>query len=144
MVKRIFEMAGEEGVLSKNPALSIKVKVPQAQKKVLNAQEAGTLLEEACKRQHRFYKVWVFALMTGMRSGEIFAMRWQDIDMETGLISVNKQWTSKDGIAPPKNRENRMVPINEDLSAFLKGLRAKQESHSQDFWDIRLQQQVTF
>ncbi len=38
---------------------------------------------------------------------------------------------SKDGIAPPKNRENRMVPINDDLSAFLKGLRAKQESYSQ-------------
>ncbi len=29
MVKRIFEMAVEEGVLAKNPALSIKVKVPQ-------------------------------------------------------------------------------------------------------------------
>ena len=144
MVKRIFEMAVEEGVLAKNPALSIKVKVPQAQKKVLNAQEAGTLLEEACKCQHRFYKIWAFALMTGMRSGEMFAMRWQDIDMETGLISVNKQWTSKDGIAPPKNRENRMVPINDDLSAFLRGLRAKQESHFQEFWDIRSQQQVTF
>ena len=74
----------------------------------------------------------------------MFALRWQDVDLETGLISVNKQWTNKDGIAPPKNRENRVIPINDDLRIFLKELKARKESYSQSFFDSRSQTMVTF
>ena len=137
-------MAVEEGILSRNPALSIKVKVPKTQQKVLNSKEAITLLDKAFRTNHRFYKVWAFALMTGMRSGEMFALRWQDIDLETGFISINKQWTNKDGIAPPKNREDRVVPINDDLRVFLNELKMEKKGYSQEFWDSRSKIKVTF
>ena len=142
MVNRILQMALEEGIIVRHPSLGVRVKVPQPQKKVLNSKEAGVLLEEAFKTNHRFYKVWAVALMTGMRSGEMFALRWQDIDLETGFISVNKQWTSKDGIASPKNRENRIVPINDDLRDLLIGFKAKNESFSQEVWDSRTKEKV--
>ena len=144
MMKRIFEMAVEEGILSKNPALSIQVKVPKAQQKVLNSKEADTLLEEAFKCHHRFYKVWAFALMTGMRSGEMFALCWKDIDLQTGFISVNKQWTNKDGITVTKNRDIRVIPINNDLRGLLEELKVKKENYSQKFWDSRSKTKVVF
>ena len=144
MMKRIFEMAVEEGILPRNPALSVQVRVPRPQQKVLNSEEANTLLEEAFKCNHRFYKVWVFALMTGMRSGEMFALCWKDIDLQTGFISINKQWTSKDGIAPPKNREMRVVPINDDLRTFLKELKVENKGYTKGFWDSRSKTRVTF
>ena len=144
MIKRIFEMAVQEGILSRNPSLSIQLKVPRPQQEVLNSKEVNTLLEEAFKTNHRFYKVWVFALMTGMRSGEMFAIRWKDIDLQTGFISVNKQWTSKDGVAPPKNREIRVIPINDDLKVFLDELKEEKKGYSQDFWDSRSKTRVTF
>ncbi len=144
MIKRIFEMAVEEGILSKNPALSVQVKVSKSEQKVLNSKEVSSLLNEAFKTDHRFYKVWAFALMTGMRSGEMFALCWKDIDLQTGLISINKQWTNKDGLAPPKNREIRVIPINRDLRTFLNELKAKKESHCQEFWDSRSKTRVTF
>ena len=144
MIKRILEMAVEEGILPRNPALSVQVKVHKPQQKVLNSKEATTLLNEAFNCNHRFYKVWAFALMTGMRSGEMFALCWQDIDLETGFISVNKQWTNKDGIAPTKNREIRVVPINDDLRIFLDELKTDKESHSQEFWDSRSKTRITF
>ena len=144
MIKRIFTMAVEEGIIARNPSLSIQVKAPKSQKKVLNSKEVIHLLDEAFKCNHRFYKIWAFALMTGMRSGEMFALCWQDIDFETGFISVNKQWTSKDGIAHPKNRESRIIPINEDLRSFLKKLKSKKEAYSQEFWDSRSKTKVTF
>ena len=143
MMKRIFEMAVEEGILSKNPALGVQVKVPKPEQKVLNSKEAMTLLDEAFKTDHRFYKVWAFALMTGMRSGEMFALCWKDIDLQTGLISINKQWTNKDGLAPPKNREIRVIPVNRDLRTFLNELKAKKESHRQEFWDSRSKTRIT-
>lgn len=144
MMKRIFEMAVEEGILSRNPALSVQVKVPKPQQKVLNSEEATILLEEAFKCKHRFYKVWVFALMTGMRSGEMFALCWKDIDLQTGFISINKQWTSKDGIAPPKNREIRVVPINDDLRVFLNELKTENKGYTKRLWDSRSKTKVTF
>ncbi len=142
MIRRIFQMALEEEVITRNPAIALKVKVPKIQQKVLNSKEADILLEEAFKCKHRFYKVWAFALMTGMRSGEMFALRWKDVDFETGFISVNKQWTNKDGIAPPKNREDRIVPINDDLRRLLMEFRANNESYSQELWDSRSKKTV--
>ena len=60
-----------------------------------------------------------------MRSGELFALLWSDIDFDSKLISVNKQWTSKDGIAPTKIRRGRFVPISDELLLFLKELKFK-------------------
>ena len=61
-----------------------------------------------------FIPVWMMAVFTGMRSGELYALRWQDIDFESRLISVNKQWTNKDGIALTKTRLSRVTPISSD------------------------------
>ena len=46
---RLFEAALEDGLISRNPAKGIKVKVPPPQKLVLNTNEAELLLEEAKK-----------------------------------------------------------------------------------------------
>ena len=144
LLKRLFGMAVTEGIISKNPTLSIQVKVPKTQLKVLNSIEATTLLKEALNCHHRFYRIWAVALMTGMRSGEMFALCWKDIDMETGLISVNKQWTNKDGIAPPKNRDNRVIPINDDLRSLIQEMQVRKENCRQEFWDSRCKENVIF
>lgn len=131
MIKRIFEMAVQEGVLNKNPATGLVVQVPKTNQKVLTAQEAELLLKAAKETRHSFYPVWAFALMTGMRSGEMYAVKWNDIDLSAGIIHVNKQWTSKTGICPTKTRENRVVPVSPDLKLLLAELRIKSEPSSE-------------
>ena len=118
-VLRIFELALEEGIVNRNPAKGIRVKVPVAIKKVLNSNEAEILLQQANECNHRFYYHYAFALLTGMRSGEMYALTWKDIDLETGLISVSKQWTSKDGLHHTKSNRNRVVPISGELKMLL-------------------------
>ncbi|MCB0347522.1 MAG: site-specific integrase [Bdellovibrionales bacterium] len=125
MIKRLFEMAVQEGILSKNPATGLSVVVPKSVQKVLTAEEAEILLKAAKETHHSFYPVWAFALMTGMRSGEMYALKWSDINFDTDVIHVNKQWTSKEGFGPTKTRENRVVPISPDLRVFLKELKLK-------------------
>jgi integrase len=39
---------------------------------------------------HRLYPLWLLALDTGMRMGEIIALEWADVDMEAGTVSVTK------------------------------------------------------
>lgn len=142
-INRIFEMAIEDGILSTNPAKGIRVKVPESKQAVLNATEVELLLQTAKETKHRFYSVWVLALLTGMRSGEMYSLRWCDVDLEAEMISVNKQWTSKDGLHPTKSGRNRLVPINPDLKRFLSELKLK-GGHSETLFDGIKKQEVSF
>lgn len=125
MTQRIFQMAVEDGVLDRNPCTGVSVKVPEVDQKVFTTVEAETFLREAKITNHRFYPVWAFALLTGMRSGEMFALKWTDLDLDGRTISVSKQWTSKSGFGPTKTQKSRIVPISDDLLTFLRELRAK-------------------
>jgi integrase len=56
--------------------------------------EMNTLSEEQVRRfcqaaaGDRFYALYVLALTTGMRAGELLALRWQDVDWEHGKLQV--------------------------------------------------------
>ena len=146
-LKRVFQMAVEEGILDRNPALGIKVQVPEVDQAVLTNEEVKIFLREAKMTSHRFYPVWAMALMTGMRSGELYALNWTDIDFEARLISVSKQWTSKTGICPTKTKRSRLVPISDELALFLKEEKLKSTGenvlpHLKE-WEDGTQAQVT-
>lgn len=131
-IKRTLQMAFEEGYLDRNPSQGMSVKVPETTKLVLTNQEAEILLQKAKDVGHPFYPIWVAALMTGMRSGELKALMWSDIDLDAKTISVSKQWTNKTGITPTKNRKNRIVPVSENFVLFLKELKL-QNDKTNDF-----------
>lgn len=128
MIRRLFQMAVEEGHLTHNPCLGISIKVPDLDQKVFTNSEAEIFLKEAKVVNHRFYSIWAMALLTGMRSGELFALKWTDIDFDSRIISVSRQWTSKNGFGPTKTRLNRVVPISDDLMKFLKELKLQRGS----------------
>lgn len=65
------------------------------------------------------------ALFTGMRSGELYALRWTDIDLDNATISVSKAWNSKNGFTSTKNQKARIVPISAELLSFVKELKLK-------------------
>lgn len=128
LIKRLFAMAVDEGEIDKNPCAGIQVKAPEIEQKVLTTSEVEKFLREAAITNHRFYPVWALALMTGMRSGELFALQWSDIDMDSRIIHVSRQWTSKNGIGPTKTQRSRIVPVSDDLLHFLKELKVKNGS----------------
>ena len=65
------------------------------------------------------------ALFTGMRNGEIYALRVSDVDLDAGIIHVSKQFTSKDGLHETKTNLSRVVPIADELKPLLKWLMFK-------------------
>ena len=146
MLQRIFQMAVEEGIITRNPATGIQVRVPTPMQKVLTSQEADTLLREAQACKHRFYPHWAVALFTGMRNGEIYALRVSDVDLDAGIIHVNRQFTSRDGLHETKTNLSRVVPIADELRPLLKWLMAK-GGHSETLWrwkDEAKQEKVSF
>ena len=102
-IKRFLGLAVQEGLLKMNPAQSIRVKIPEVHQKVLSASEIQILLKEAKTVGHRFYDVWALAILTGMRSGELHALKWSALDLESGFIHVTESWTNKNGLGPTKS-----------------------------------------
>lgn len=125
LLRRILQMAVDTQKITINPCAGIKVKAPINDQKVLNQNEVATLLVQAQIQNHYFYDVWVLALKSGMRSGELIALEWSDVDMESKVIHVSKSWSSKNGLKETKSGRTRVVPISNDLMQFLKELKIK-------------------
>lgn len=131
IVKRIFNVAIEEGVLVRNPAVGIRVRCAEANQAVLNRNEVEILLREAKRVDHRFFPHWALALLTGMRSGELYSLRWTDVDLVTGKINISKAWTRYSGEGPTKTAKNRIYPLSNECRKFLEELKLKYAKDSE-------------
>ena len=82
------------------------------------------------QRPNRLYPLFLTAVHTGMRQGELLALRWEDVDLDAGVALV-RQALEKSGRKPvfttPKNRKPRVVPLSPEVVEALKGLRVEQE-----------------
>ncbi len=79
--------------------------------------EARALVDEAPRADRA---VWATALYAGLRRGELQALRWCDVDLERGVIRVERSWDQKAGAIEPKSRAGRRrVPLAGSLSAYL-------------------------
>ncbi|MBC7457645.1 MAG: site-specific integrase [Bdellovibrionaceae bacterium] len=125
IVKRVFNIAIEEGLLVRNPAVGIRVKCADANQAILNRNEIEILLQEARNSEHRFFPHWTLALLTGMRSGELYSLRWTDVDLVTGKINISKAWTKCNGEGPTKTAKNRIYPISNEGRKFLVELQTR-------------------
>jgi integrase len=63
--------------------------------KTLSEEQANLFLKVA--EHDRFAALFVFALTTGMREGELLGLRWQDIDFERATVQVRLNVQEKDG-----------------------------------------------
>lgn len=93
---------------------------------ILNLEQIRTLLSYASTVNHPWYPIWALALFTGMRSGELYALEWDQIDFDNKLLFVHRNWTNKDGYGPTKGRYWRSVPIEStQVLGLLKELKLK-------------------
>lgn len=93
---------------------------------ILNLAQIRTLLTYAQKVEHPWFPIWALALFTGMRSGELYALEWEQVDFDNKLIYVHRNWTSKGGFGPTKGRYWRAVPVeSEQVLTLLKELKLK-------------------
>jgi integrase len=89
--------------------------------------EADRLLERARPyRDGEFYLLFLTALRTGMRIGEITALKWQDVDFDNRLIEVQRS-IMRGVISSTKNHKTRRVDISPQLAEELALWRTRQK-----------------
>lgn len=67
--------------------------------------------------------MWAGALLTGMRSGELYALEWKDIDWDNRRLFVSKSWNGRlKQYTRTKAGYWRVVPISDELKRLLRDL----------------------
>jgi integrase len=92
----------------------------------LDREETETLLANAL--DEGWGGMMLAALRTGMRFGELSALRWEDVDLVRGLIHVRRSRYLGQETAP-KNYRTRVVPVAADLADVLRSLRTRTVVH---------------
>lgn len=136
-VRRLFEMALEDEEISRNPAKGVKVSVKADDGQAFTSGEIKILLEKGKALSHPYYPHWVVALLTGMRNGELYALRWSDVDLDSGIIRVMRQFTNKDGLHAPKNGRSRPIDLDPELKRFLLELKGSEGCARETLWEKR-------
>lgn len=97
MMHSVMHRALAEGVkwhlISGNVADLVDApKTPHREMKALNPQEAARFLEAA--KDDRLFALFVLAVTTGLRLGELLGLKWGDVDMTEGMVQVQRslQW----------------------------------------------------
>jgi integrase len=98
--------------LPDNPLSRVNKKPePRGVVRYLSDDERAALLDACRKSEYKpLYLIVLFALTTGMRRGELFGLRWQDIDLERRVAVLHNT----------KNGDRRSVPIVPEVAELLR------------------------
>jgi integrase len=115
--------AYHEGMIPSDPTAGITRFSGKAEKRgVLTPEEAPAVFSVPWT-DHRAYAANLLACTTGLRAGEIQALRWEDIGER--VLNVKHSWSVMDGMKTPKNGEERKVPLLPEVREKLLGLSRK-------------------
>jgi integrase len=101
-----------------NPTRGLELPAVRGKRdRIVSPAEAEALLAALPQRDRA---LWATALYGGLRRGELQALRWDDVDLASGVIRVERAWDVQEGPIEPKSRAaRRKVPIPAILRDFL-------------------------
>jgi len=104
-------------LIATNPARDVDK--PRPQKREMHVWDKGQVdvfLEHA--RSDRLYALYVLAVTSGMRSGEMFALEWSEVDFENAAVTVKRTLENIGGRLRPKEPKTRQSRRRIDLPQF--------------------------
>ena len=127
-----LDQAVAQGLILKNPALSCKAPVTRPKEmQVLTGEEIQRLLIQA--KEDGCFELLLLELTTGLRRGEILALRWDDLDFRTGTLRVERQVQRIQGklaVSQPKTRAScRSILLPAPVLEILAQYRQSVSSH---------------
>ena len=123
-----LEAAVEDGKVARNAATL----VPRKQRPKVNRSEMSVLADEDFDRffdairGDRLEALFVVAIREGVRQGEILALRWQDVDLERGTITVIRSLHGADTGGPKSKTSHRSVVLFDETVDALRDHRTRQ------------------
>jgi len=115
ILRAALTRAVEQQALARNPCDAFKKRLPKIERKemvTLTVEEAGRLLKAIA--HSRVYWPVMISLATGMRRGEILALRWKNVDLDRGILRVMEsleQTRTNIRFKSPKTDRTRVIAL---------------------------------
>ncbi len=128
-LSKAFGDAVRDELLEHNPITrAVPPKRRRYEARVWTVEEAVRFLTAA--RGDRLYAAWLVALSCGLRRGELAGLRWRDLDLERGTLSVTTRRTTDTDYRiitkAPKGTGRRTVDLGEGTVEALRAHRRAQ------------------
>lgn len=123
----LYRRAIEDGDVLVNPTERLRLAAVRGKRdRIATPAEAAELIAALPARDRA---LWAMAFYAGLRSGELQALRWDDVDLGGQVIHVRASWDKKEGRVEPKSASGiRDVPIVTCLGDYLMTRRAFADS----------------
>jgi integrase len=106
---KALKQAVADGLIPRN--VTEAVKPPQVKREEIRpptSEQVAALLEAA--RRDRLRALYVLAIHTALRQGELLGLKWEDVDLEAGTLQVRRTLTTAKGgpvFSTPKTKGSR-------------------------------------
>jgi integrase len=129
VMHKALQQACAWGAVGRNVADLVDVPpIDRTEMQVLAPDQARSFLEAA--KGTRFEALFVLAVTSGMRQGELLGLRWEDIELDRGLVTVRSTMQRIDGewrfMEPKSQKSRRQTVIAPSAVEALKRHRARQ------------------
>lgn len=126
VLRQALELAVEDGVLQQNPASEIKrAKHQKAPPDPFEPDEVEAIIDSVRERYpgqvENFVEFWFW---TGLRTSELFALKWSHVDLRSGMVLVSEAMVRGEHKDSTKTNVARTVRLNSRALAALQRQRA--------------------
>lgn len=128
IIRKALSDAVRQNQIPRNPAeLARPPKHETPEMRTWNAEELTRFLSHV--KEDRYFAAYRLAAMTGLRRGELLGLRWGDVDVEAGRLSVRQALLSvrnKLIRSTPKTGKGRSVSLDPETVAALRQWKTRQ------------------
>ena len=141
-LQKALTQAMRDDLISRNVAAGERPRSSRNREeiKALSSEQAKALLAAASEAGERNEALYVVALHTGLRQGELLGLKWADVDLAGRRLSVRRSLKVTDhglDFGPPKNKASRRsVPLSKSAVAALKAHRLRQNEERLRLGDL--------
>ena len=116
-LRGIFETAIDNDRITKNPCRNITAKSKKQQEKKRTYDRETT--DYLCRSDHKYALYVHILLRMGLRCSELCGLKWEDIDLDAGRMTISRALTTESGViyvgAPKTANSIRRLDIPFDL-----------------------------
>jgi integrase len=127
-LSKALKQATDDGLIPRNAAGLVKPPRPRREEiQPLDSEQVRALFETA--RGDRLEALYVVAVTTGMRRGELQGLKWEDLDLEAGTLQVRRTLSEPKGgwiFEAPKSGKGRSIRLTRRAMSALREHRKRQ------------------